>query len=935
MKNILYLLLMICPAMLFAACGEESEQEIITPTLEVGSKTVYIGEEAMTRTVTVTSNMEWTASVASDGQAWCRVDVQSDRLVISMDENTEKNIRKTSVKVSAGQLTETIQVAQLGWGKGLLVSPKNLPVKPVGEEFTFEVTANIAYDIVVEEGCNWIHTVPKTRAAHEMVTSAHTYKADLNTAAYRQATIQVKDMDESSEIETVSLTVTQEKMGDNYESTGLEGIKDDIQVEVLRAEANKQQSANEGILKTIDGDMSTIYHSPYNNNKVTPETPVILTYYFSEGSDMDYMVYYPRLDGRNGWFREVEIRVRSNANRNRADEWTTVIQKDFGGSSSATRVDFPVSQIGVSAVQVIVKSGVEDLASCAEMVFYKKNPDQFDHSILFTDASCSELKPGVTEEEILRCDYSFFKNLAYYMFYDKYSKEFRIDEFKAYPHPDIQARAYKTSQYGLLDNTTGIYVTQGQELVVLVKDTYNETISIRVQNLDKPGGDGFGGDTYPLTTGVNKFKIKNKGLVYVMYHTNTLEELADKRPVKIHFASGRVNGYFDSSKHDASRWRTLLNGAVCGYFDVLGKYAHLTFPVKRLLSATGDRGKELIDLYDELVEKEQIFMGLKKYEGMFLNRMYLNVMYHNYMYASSYHTAYHDDTMEELCNPDRLKTTGCWGPAHEIGHCNQTRPGLRWHGTAEVSNNIMSLYIQTTVWGNESRLQSEGQYTKAWDGLIAKRRSHAEETDFFIKLVPFWQLQLYWGNVKGRTPNENNGWDGFYPQIYHHIRQNKDLPTTGEQQLEFVYTCCLVAKADLTDFFRKWGFLTPVDITIDDYGDQKIVVTAGQVAQTIARIKLLGFEKEKANFEYITDNNLDYFIAGRPIHKGTASRTEGKVVLSGWSNVVAYEVEDGYGNIVYVVNALERPSGFTVPGWKETYKVYAVSATQGREEIIF
>lgn len=55
-------------------------------------------------------------------------------------------------------------------------------------------------------------------------------------------------------------------------------------------------------------------------------------------------------------------------------------------------------------------------------------------------------------------------------------------------------------------------------------------------------------------------------------------------------------------------------------------------------------------------------MGLKKYGGMFMNRMYLNVMYHNFMYASDYHTAYHDDTMDELCNPDRLKTTGCWGP---------------------------------------------------------------------------------------------------------------------------------------------------------------------------------------------------------------------------------------------------------------------------------
>ena len=518
-------------------------------------------------------------------------------------------------------------------------------------------------------------------------------------------------------------------MKDNYESTGIEGIKEDIKVQVIRGEANKAQSISEGIEKTFDGDMNTIYHSPYNDNKVTEESPAILTYYFDEGADMDYLVYYPRTDGgANGRFKEVEIRVRSNANTYGTDEWTTVIKKNLGGSSSAARIDFPVAQIGVSAVQIVVNSGVGDFASCAEMEFYKKNPDPFDYSVLFTDASCSELKPGVTEEDIQNCNYSFFKNIAYYMYRQKYPREFRIAEFKAYPHPDIQKAINKTSAYSLLDNPTGIYVAQGQELVVLVADAHNEDMGICIQNLDKPGGDGFGGDTYPLTTGVNKIKVKNKGLVYVIYHTTSLEELAGKQPVKIHFASGKVNGYFDSNKHEASRWSELLNNTVCGYFDVLGTYAHLTFPVNRLRNSTGNRGKELIDLYDEIVEKEQIFMGLKKYGGMFMNRMYLNVMYHNFMYASDYHTAYHDDTMDELCNPDRLKTTGCWGPAHEIGHCNQTRPGLKWHGLTEVTNNIMSQYIQTTVWGNTSRLQSEGWYTKAWDEIIAKRRAHAQET---------------------------------------------------------------------------------------------------------------------------------------------------------------------------------------------------------------
>ena len=202
-------------------------------------------------------------------------------------------------------------------------------------------------------------------------------------------------------------------------------------------------------------------------------------------------------------------------------------------------------------------------------------------------------------DEIIRMTEDTAKRLSmepYYMYRQKYPREFRIAEFKAYPHPDIQKAINKTSAYSLLDNPTGIYVAQGQELVVLVADAHNEDMGICIQNLDKPGGDGFGGDTYPLTTGVNKIKVKNKGLVYVIYHTTSLEELAGKQPVKIHFASGKVNGYFDSNKHEASRWSELLNNTVCGYFDVLGTYAHLIFPVNRLRNSTGNRGKELIDL---------------------------------------------------------------------------------------------------------------------------------------------------------------------------------------------------------------------------------------------------------------------------------------------------------------------------------------------------
>ena len=108
--------------------------------------------------------------------------------------------------------------------------------------------------------------------------------------------------------------------------------------------------------------------------------------------------------------------------------------------------------------------------------------------------------------------------------------------------------------------------------MIFVGDTHGQTVSAVIQNLDVPGGDGFGGTSYPLSEGANKITARNKGLMYILYHTPDYETA---QPVKIHIASGQVNGYFDVAKHQASDWNKLLSNAVDKYFDVVGHYAYV------------------------------------------------------------------------------------------------------------------------------------------------------------------------------------------------------------------------------------------------------------------------------------------------------------------------------------------------------------------------
>lgn len=924
------------------SCSNYDEEFVReTPFLKVEKGAVNFEETAQTYKIAVQTNGKCEIQIDDD---WCSAKQISGNLEVSVGDNPDKDVRRTKITLILRQYKAVIDVAQLGWGKALLIATNKAEVSASGGEVTAEITTNIPYKYSID--AEWVKEIPSTRnAAHPVVTSTHHFRISGNAGDQRFATITfTEDTETESSFEPVTLTIKQNGL-DDYQPGNLDDIKNDIQVKVSGGNASSFQSG-EGIENSFDGDRTTIYHSSWNN-KSDNYFPITLEYYFDSSSVMDYFVYYPRATGGNGHFKDVDISVRTSATTRGTEEWQFVMNFDFKGNSSATRVDFPTPLIGVSAVRFTVKSGTGDgqgFAACSEMEFYKKNPENFDWSTLFTDPSCSELKPGVVESDIQECAYSLYRNIAFYLFHQRYPREFRIADFKAYPHPDAQAQSHLTNPYSLLDNPTGIAVEKGEELVVMA-DLQGQRVSIRVQNLDKPGGDGFGGDTYPLTTGANRLKMQNKGLVYVMYHTPDFRSLP---PVKLHFVNGTVNGYYDSQNpHLAERAEELLGKATNKYFDVVGKWAHLTFPTNRFRNHTSDLRK-LINLYDKLVYSEQELMGLVKYKKTFQNRMYFNVMYHSYMYATAYHTGYHDDTLAELCN-DKTFTNNVWGPAHEVGHCNQTRPGLMWLGMTEVTNNIMSEYIQTTIFGMPSRVQVEdmgsavasNRYAKAWNGILVDSLSHAAHNDVFCKLIPLWQLELYFGKVKGLTPLRQEDKGGFYPDVYEYIRTHESPNTAGEQQLEFVYIASLCARMNLLDFFEKWGFLKEVDIELDDYGKGRITVTKELAEQVRKRVEDLKLPKPDVPVEYISDNNYSYFKEAASITKGTAMRSGNILTMDNWKNVIAYEVRDGSaeGTLIQVsegVKASSAQASFEVrEGWKDNYKVYAVQYDNQRIEVRF
>ncbi|MCL2602315.1 MAG: M60 family metallopeptidase [Treponema sp.] len=623
------------------------------------------------------------------------------------------------------------------------------------------------------------------------------------------------------------------------------GIGNGKQVPVHSAEASEAQPG-EPIELSFDGNPNTMYHSRWGNGT---KFPVTLSYYFQETERIDYLRHFTRLSGTNGNIQELEIWV--------ADGDDSIPRKygDFNFNGVHAQVIFDPPLINPTLVEYRVNSGMGNWVSVGEVQFFQHDPEEFNYLTIFTDHSVSALRPGVTLKMITGIPDPFFKDMALKIFSSDYDPfDFRVQDYRAWIHPSVPAAANKTNQQSLHDNPTGILARKGQELIVFVSGLEpGQPLSIFTEDLKNPENNlGVGArHTYRLFVGINKISALADGLIYVQYYS-PLEEMAPK--AKIHFATGEVNGLFDVQRHTRDQWRTLLGNAIWHDFDLVGEYAHLVFPVNSFKKDTAD-GLALAKVWDDIVRLQHEFLGIDRQGKAARNRLFAHVNYHPdtpyYMAATNNHTLYRlRDAVPKILDPGKLRTSNIWGPAHEVGHMNQVRPGMAWNGVTEVTVNLFSLHVQTSF-GNLSGLEN-GDYARTFDTVLGKgiplrKMRKGSGQDHFGQLVPFWQLKLYLVDALGQTR--------FYQDMFHHYMSENPKPagkTDGRWQLHFVRTASRISGYDLTHFFEQWGFLTPID-------ESNFIITQKEVDALRVEIDSWGLPQPPKDFTRITDKTVGKF----------------------------------------------------------------------------
>ncbi len=863
-----------------AACSTDDTESIPDGDFQIAEEALSYDFEQRQQIVfiPVQTNIpesEW--KLSSSDESWCKISKSYDNrrgLMLAVTESEEPVVREATVKAGAGSQIHTIKVRQLGAGPAILVTNKTLDA--AGGDFTIAVTSNIDYTveepvIAAEDEAGWMaEKQVETLAARAYAKSEYSYFAQANMLPFvRKATIAVKAVDAAYDEASTEVIVSQ-----NPSEADKNKVVEDTQIFAKGVTgldgADAPCHAGQEADKLIDGDKESVFHSPWETDNPTTQFPYTLEFTFDGKNNMDYFKIYHKPDGSNGVIGRYELSYKSEG----AEGWTKFKEGDLNKNQGGEKFCyFPFTLEGVTGLKFVVLDGAGGnggFVSAKEIEFYQSSKSTVNEAILnvFTDLSCSELKEGVTREEITRL-YAVAPYLAQEVAavmmenrYEENEAEFRIHTYEPYSDTELYTK-FLTRMYSRMDNPTGIEAKVGEEILVCVdKIPEGQYVGLAIYG---DSGNGYepnyssANQEMELQAGLNVVKVTSGGMCYVMNTTKQLSE--SSQPVRVHIlrGCGTLQGYFDLERHKTDeKYAELLSKCTYKYFVVKGKRMIFNFHVSQLLKDARTNILSGIEAWDNILGWQLELMGLDNV-SYFNNHMmaisstdpkaYMDAAHRRVKFSAS--TAlYKIITYEQLI----AQEDNTWGPAHELGHINQG--AINWKSCNESSNNLFSNYViyKMGKYGSRGSKISDlaANYASGKSWVLAGSSTHKnEDTELHMRMN--WQLWNYFHRCGVN--------DEFWPTLFQLLRDDpmpsefSENQDPGACQLIFYQRACDAAQLDLTEFFETWGFFIPVDIEYEQYGPCRYKVTQEMIDEAKANVAAKKYNPAPA-IQYIEDRNV-------------------------------------------------------------------------------
>ena len=723
---------------------------------------------------------------------------------------------------------------------------------------------------------------------------------------------------------------------------GLNVNAQDKKIAIKSATASSVESGY-GPEKAIDGNRSTFWHSSYSSSAT--KFPVTFTITLQEDTHVDFVRYIPRQDGSNGNWDVVHVAYCPTTT---GDTFTSIGKYILNGASSQS--DFWLTEEGVTCgkIQFTIESGDGRFASAGEIEAYTADKTlDLVYAQYFTDEIYSELKPEVTSNEGIENE--TLKTLVGNLLKDKegYSK-FRVGEYEPYLSTETLIDILKVSSYyNRYENPTGIYLKAGETCLIAVDgiDTHYPvglTIKNWVENENS--------SSYSLRNGLNQITASTEGNVFVNYYTDD-HEIAPN--VKVHFINAPVQGYWDQATMTNEDWVKMLEGRSKDDNTIIitrSEHAQLAYPVSAWLAYCPTNVDSTMTLYQQVQWAERDILGLEKYGRQVKNRQLYYATTYGFMAAGGEGAYCNVNSLDAIMVPDS-KRFDFWGVGHEWGHNNQVTTGFKWSGCGETTNNIYASWGQIHFTGNPGYLRLEDETsgindysnmrggrmqtyfeealrkgvawqlqdgpdyhgatpdTKTVTGYDADGRQIGSVTttsrnyDHFVKLVPFWQLNL-WGTLANKCPD-------IIPMVIESIRTTKNYTayysTNGKKQINWMKIACDSTGIDLLPFFEKAGMLRPIHAYIEDYNAGWNIITEEMIADLKAYVKEQGYPAFTEEINYINGHNYRIYRDNlklevpEELNTGCQYNTN-KVTIqhSAVKNAVAFETYNFKGDLLRI-----------------------------------
>ncbi len=798
------------------------------------------------------------------------------------------------------------------------------------------VMGNADYTVTKQADADWLSY---RKEANGNLTVFADYNSDVVNARF--ATMQLTAADGSF---TRNLVVRQSP-NNSVKDTG------DRQLTVASATASSAQSGYPAS-NAIDGNTSTFWHSVWSGGNF----PFTFTLTLKEAGHVDYVKYTSRADNSvNGNWGEVVV---SYATADAPNTWVEAGTHDFGQNSGS----YELGEDGIDNVLKIkfeIKSAASDnagkFASAAEVQVFQKNQEVAQAvKKFFTSNLCNELKPGITADQVSTITNPYLRTLASNLLSGNYSTQYRIGTFGCYnTRGAVQSLLKTANQYDPYENPTGIYFAQGDKVAVFAEGIDSkhpvQLVIKNFSNADLIETEGQPESYYSLSNGLNLITASHRGNVYVNYYSTDFENAPE---VKLHFALAREVGYFKQGMTN-EQWKQILANAEAqgaDIIDVLSNRLHVAAPLASLKRRCPENGEKLVSIYDQIIYREREIMGLPQFNEEPKNHQFARPVKSG-MFADGIGAAAAFGSFDEWANPEGL---GFWGIGHELGHINQITPGFKWGGLGETTNNIYSAWVEHTLGATDKygngyhRLEDENSgiddysWTRggrfeayleegvrkgvSWqlqDGpdyhgnekstnLINDVDENGKSTgkqvesgsrnyDHFLKVVPFWQLELYTLEAGANAmayPNFIKSYrDGFNSSTFN---------TSGKQQMEMIRRFCDAAQINFCSFFEKAGLLKPIHAYIEDYSPAWLVITQDMCDQVKSEVAAKGYPEAPAALNYINAYNWTRFRDKVQLTEGTLGTgcslngTKLKVDNTQWAGAVGYETYDANDNLLHI-----------------------------------